>query len=323
MSTALVRCCRMAFPEAQIDMIVRADFIDLIKDNPHLNQKIPLARSSGLAGLWELKKRINAESYDLIYDAHRSLRTLFLMPFLKARFKAYFKKYYIRRDLTLLFKVNLLRGAKRFLERYVEPLKPWGVEYDGNGPEVFVSEATRSAVEAKGLLPGSEERHWIGFIPSAQWPGKRWPPERFRQVLERLLAETAYGVIIFGGKSDAFCREISQGLESARVVNTQGTLSIAESAALLTRCDFVVANDTGLMHVADGLNLPSVLILGPTSKELGCLPFHPASEIVERELWCRPCSKNGQAPCIRGKRVCLDEITPDLVMRAIRRVRTK
>jgi heptosyltransferase-2 len=65
------------------------------------------------------------------------------------------------------------------------------------------------------------------------------------------------------------------------------------------------------MHVADALNIPSVLILGPTSQELGCLPFHPKSRILEHDLWCRPCSKNGQAPCIRSRRFCLERTRPE------------
>ena len=94
MTTAMIRCLRHQFPEAQIDMVVREDFFDLIKDNPRLNQKRALSRGEGLSGLFELYRWINEQNYDVIYDAHRSLRTLALMPFLKARQKFYFQKHY-------------------------------------------------------------------------------------------------------------------------------------------------------------------------------------------------------------------------------------
>jgi ADP-heptose:LPS heptosyltransferase len=81
----------------------------------------------------------------------------------------------------------------------------------------------------------------------------------------------------------------------------------------MTRCSAFIANDTGLMHIADALNKPNILILGPTSAEMGCIPFQKKSIVLERSLWCRPCSKNGQAPCIRLKRYCLAEITPEMV----------
>ncbi len=313
MATAMVRCLREAHPTAQIDMVVREDFFDLIKDNPHLNQKMGLSRIEGWRGLFELAKTLRSERYDYVYDAHRSLRTRLLMPFIFPQRAAYFNKQYLRRALALTFKLRIL-DKKRMLERYVEPLKKWGVTYDGKGPELFLSDATRTKALAKFGV--NREKPWIGIIPSAQWPGKRWPLPYFRNVIERLIAETNASLIIFGGPGDSFCGDLVRGLPADRVMNTQGQLGIGESAALIERCQLVVANDTGLMHIADSLNIPSVLMLGPTSAESGCLPFHPQARILEEDLWCRPCSKNGQAPCIRRKRFCLTNISPGRVFDA-------
>ncbi len=313
MATAMVRCLRQAHPRAQIDMVVREDYIDLIQDNPHLNQKIGLNRVEGWRGLWEMAKTLRTENYDYVYDAHRSLRTRMLMPALMADNNAYYKKHYLRRALALTFKLPIL-DKKRMLERYIDPLKSWGVTYDGKGPEMFLSEATRT--RALGKFPLSQDKEWIGVIPSAQWPGKRWPLPYFRSVMEKIISDTPYSIVVFGGPSDDFCQPLCAGLPKDRVVNTQASLKIGESAALIERCRLVIANDTGLMHIADALKVPSVLILGPTSAELGCLPFHPDAKVLEESLWCRPCSKNGQAPCIRGKRYCLENISPERAFEA-------
>jgi ADP-heptose:LPS heptosyltransferase len=138
--------------------------------------------------------------------------------------------------------------------------------------------------------------------------------------METLVEKTPHEFIVFGGKEDRFCEDLAKGFSTGRVINTQGKLTIAESSSLIEKCDLVVANDTGLMHVADGLKIPSVLILGPTSGDLGCLPFHPLSQIVEEKMWCRPCSKNGEAICIRGKRYCLWDLTPQRVFEATLRL---
>jgi heptosyltransferase-2 len=320
MATPLIRCARRAFPKAQIDMVVREDFLDLIRHNPHLDNKIGLPRGSGLRGLKELRERLNHERYDLIYDAHRSLRTLWLMPRLRADYRVYYKKHYFRRNLSLTFKLPWMRGMPRMLQRYVEPLEPFGVRYDGGGPELFVDEADRARAVAKIALPRHPGPLTVGLIPSAQWPGKRWPIGNFRKVLERLVADTRFSAMVFGGPEDTFCASLCEGLPADRVVNAQGPLTIAESAALISRCGLVVANDTGMMHVADALGVPPVLILGPTSEELGCLPFHPKSEILEQQLWCRPCSKNGEAPCIRRRRYCLERTSPENVFHALLRL---
>jgi lipopolysaccharide heptosyltransferase II len=312
MTTAAIRCLRKTYPHARIDMIVRSDFLDLIRFNPHLNKAWGLPKSSGWRGLRALLRDINKIEYDVVYDAHRSLRSRLLMPWICAKQKFYFKKHYFRRALGLTFKLPLL-GEKRFLERFVEPLISLGVRYDGLGPEMAVDDPSEASALAKaGLVDDKTPR--IGLVPSAQWPGKRWPPERFKQVAQGLIEKTNAQLVVFGGKEDGFCSGIVEGLDPRRIVNTQGKLSILESAAILRLCDFVIANDTGLMHVADALHIPSVLIFGPTSAALGCLPHHPHSRTVEHSLWCRPCSKNGQAPCIRSKRWCLDLTDADRVI---------
>lgn len=302
MTTAMVRAVRKRFPVAQVDMAVREDFVDLIARNPHLDGKIALPRSAGTAGLIHLLRRLNREHYDLVYDAHRSLRTRFLLPLLQAEKKVCFDKHYVARSAALLFKYPRLKDRSRMLERFCLPLEPLGVKYDGGGPELVVDPQAREKVE--GMLPPAAQR--VGILASAQWPGKRWPAERFREVIEARLRDSNEQVLLFGGREDTFCADIAKGLPESRVVNLQGKLSLQESLAGVSLCGYVVANDTGLMHAADALGIPSILILGPTSAELGCLPFHPESRILEHDLWCRPCSKNGQAPCIRSRRFCLD-----------------
>ncbi|MFM8270466.1 MAG: glycosyltransferase family 9 protein [Pseudomonadota bacterium] len=303
MATAMIRCLRKQFPLAQIDMVVRSDFYQLIEQNPHLDRKLTVDRRQGWKALWQLKRDINRQHYDVIYDAHRSLRSILLMPWLFAETKIYFKKPYLKRALAMTFKwKSLIRGSKRMLERYVEPLEAIGVSYDGLGPELFVPE------------PSSEENSkWIGVIPSAQWPGKRWSHHHFRSTLEILLKTTKEKFLVFGGPEDSFCADLVRGLPEDRVRNLQGKLSLTEVFHTFKSVKCCIANDTGLMHVADAMNIPSVLIFGPTNTDMGCLPFHPQTIIVEHDLWCRPCSKNGQAPCIRSKRWCLELTTPSLV----------
>lgn len=199
------------------------------------------------------------------------------------------------------------------LERYIEPLASLGVSYDHLGPEVFPDPKIQSTVP-------EAPHQWVGLIPSAQWPGKRWAPEHFRLTLELLLKTTSERFLVFGGPSDSFCEEITQGLPPDRVINLQGKLNLKEVFTTLKRVKLCISNDTGLMHVADGLGIPNVLIFGPTNSDMGCLPFHPKSIILEHSLWCRPCSKNGQAPCIRSKRWCLELTTAEDVANATRRL---
>lgn len=317
MATAMIRCLRIRFPLAQIDMVVREDFLSLIADNPHLDRKLTVKRKKSLLSLLTLLKEINRQRYDVVYDAHRSLRTRLLMPFIQCGEKVYIQKKYLERSLALLFKwKSLIRNAPRMLERFVAPLSSLGVTYDSKGPEVFVPKDQDSKVLFEKLGLDSQIRY-LGLVPSAQWPGKRWPLAYFRETLESLLANTQEPFLVFGGPSDTFCQDLVKGLESKRVINLQGKISLLEVFQVMSLVKCCLANDTGLMHVADALNIPSVVIFGPTHADLGCKPFHPFSYVLEKNLWCRPCSKNGEAPCIRKERLCLSLIKPSEAISAV------
>ncbi|MBI1862382.1 MAG: glycosyltransferase family 9 protein [Deltaproteobacteria bacterium] len=305
MATAMIRCLRARFPAARIDMVVREDFLELIEHNPHLDLKMGLSRETGWRGLWRLYQRLKHNDYDLIYDAHFSLRSRILSGFLRPRLSAHYQKHYLRRSLALTFKIPLLKHFDRMVVRYIAPLERWGVAFDKKGPELPCPPQTRL------------ERPQIGFIPSAQWPGKRWG--QFTELARLILEKTDWNITLFAGPGDGFASSIARDLDPTRVHNLQGRLSLKETTVELKKCHLVIANDTGLMHMADALGVPPVVILGPTAKELGCEPFHPLHRIIEKTLWCRPCSKNGQAPCIRGRRVCL-EIAPEVVLEEARHV---
>jgi heptosyltransferase-2 len=87
------------------------------------------------------------------------------------------------------------------------------------------------------------------------------------------------------------------------------------SAAVIKRCQLLVANDSGLMHVAEAVGTPLIAIFGSTTRELGFFPQLAASRVVEnRDLACRPCSHLGYRQCPRGHFRCMREILPPEVL---------
>jgi heptosyltransferase-2 len=79
-------------------------------------------------------------------------------------------------------------------------------------------------------------------------------------------------------------------------------------ASVLSLCDAVVANDSGLMHLAGAVGSKVVGLFGPTSPILGFAPKAQCSAVVTRDLPCSPCSYHGNKPCKLGRTACMDGI---------------
>ena len=318
MATALPRILRKKFPDAQIDMIVREDFKDLIEYNPNLTNKIYLSRGEGFGGLLRLTKKIRKSGYDLIIDSHRSLRSMFICLFTPGIEKVYFNKRTFKRLVLIFLKINLFKKVDFQMIEYLKPLKKYGIEYDGKGTEIFIPENIKEKVKKilSSTILSYKKKRLIGFIPSAQWPGKRWPACHFDTLAGMVVEKMDADVLLVGGKKDIFCDEIAK--KHKNVYSFTGQFGMIESAAALAECDAIVSNDTGMMHVAEAVGHDVIGIMGPTSNEFGCYPYREGSRVVELNMWCRPCSKNGQGSCIRwGKRPCLNGITPSIVFKQL------
>jgi heptosyltransferase-2 len=93
-----------------------------------------------------------------------------------------------------------------------------------------------------------------------------------------------------------------------------------ETAALLERCALLVTNDTGVMHMASGLNVPVVAVFGPTTRHFGFFPFRSRAAVLENDLPCRPCSFHGTERCPETHFNCMRTITVEEAVSAAERL---
>ena len=122
-------------------------------------------------------------------------------------------------------------------------------------------------------------------------------------------------VVLVGGINDKICQEICDGIK--RSVNLAGKTSLRESMAILVNAKYIIGSDTGLIHAAEALGKSVTMILGPTSVETGAGIVLPESTVIEKDIWCRPCSQNGSFPCYREQQFCMDSIEPHDVIRSL------
>ena len=131
----------------------------------------------------------------------------------------------------------------------------------------------------------------IGVSPGAAYgSAKRWLPERFAEAADRVASELGATVAIFGSKDE---RELCEAVAAAiarPAKNFAGETTLAEFIDLAAACRVYLTNDSGAMHIASALGVPTVAVFGATD-EIATGPTGPLARVVREPVECSPCLK--------------------------------
>lgn len=326
LSSLLVRTLHRRFPECAIDFCVKEEFADLVRWNPHISRVLVFPAGGGMRELNALRRSIRDNDYDLIADIHDSLRSRWLCAGRPRVVRIDKRK--LARFMLVKLKRNTYSssgGSPSVALRYLEPVRPWGVQDDGGGLEVFAGESERQRAAALLRSAGyAADERFIGLCPSAKHRNKMWLQERFAAVAATLSAERNLPVMIFGSEGEhdrcvAIATTIRTLYPRGQVMNLAGRLSLGETAVMMDSCAIVISNDSGLMHMAAARKRRVLAIFGPTVEELGFFPFGTTSMVVEnKSLPCRPCTHIGLPDCPEGHFRCMRDIAVEQVLDAAR-----
>ncbi|MDQ3252903.1 MAG: lipopolysaccharide heptosyltransferase II [Acidobacteriota bacterium] len=162
------------------------------------------------------------------------------------------------------------------------------------------------------------DRPLVALCPgSTNSRAKRWPSERFAALADQLIDAAGAEVVLIGAREEIdVTGQVVRGMNRRAVVLT-GETSLAETVAVLSVCDLLITNDTGPAHIAAAINLPTLVIFGPTDPTT-TRPFSEFAEVVREPPECAPCMLRD---CPIDHR-CMTAITPwDIFMRADRMLR--
>lgn len=163
-----------------------------------------------------------------------------------------------------------------------------------------------------------------GSNPGMELTSKRWPLDRYQQLVHRLVHELDAQVLLIGGPGDtALTRAILDGLDAPddQVIDLAGTMSFGQLAAQIAACTLFVGNDSSPMHLAAAVDIPVIAIFGPTSpQEYGPYPLDDPKHIA---IWHHPTGN----PCFfLGKMracehcTCMQAVTVDEVWSEVQRL---
>lgn len=315
LATAAVEALRQGRPDAELHVLTKPAFAEVFAGHPGVARVVAWPAGRGVA---DMARELGREGYDWVADLHANLRTRLLRLRLRGTRWSVYAKGSLRRRLAAAFHRPGLLEGRHVVDRYIEALRPLGVEPGRRLPRLEPGEAARAA--ARRLLG---EAGWDGrapvvaLAPGARWPTKAWPPAHWAALLDALLAEGLGFPVLLGGAAEA---ALCAGLAGGGVGNLAGRTSIRETAAVLEEARVLVTNDSAPLHLATAVGTPVVALFGPTVRGFGFAPLGPRDEILEDEVDCRPCSLHGGDRCPRGHHRCLRGVQPDRVLGALRRV---
>ena len=343
LTTAVLKPLRERYPGGEIIMTVMSPYLPLLQDNPYLSRVIPfeVGRTflSDFMGFLRFIRSLRRERFDLVIDLHRNLRSHLITLFAGAeKSVGYRKGIFKRRVMVLLRKRGNSTKVDHTVHKYLKSLGSLGISPDHGEPKLYLNREEREWAErylenCKNLnyeyrTPNIELRSSIiGIAPGAKHATKRWNPPGFALLGDRLTKELNARVILLGdGNDEEVAREIEERMED-RVINLVGKTSLRELAALLERCNLVITNDSGPLHMASALGRPVVALFGPTVEEFGFTPYHNwnskfkiQSIVISRDLPCQPCSLHGSQRCPLGHHNCMNLITPEEVFDSIQTI---
>ncbi len=298
-----------------VDVLAPAHSAAVVTRMPEVRKLIPLPLAHGELGLkkrFQIAKELRSEQYDQAIVMPRSFKAA-LIPFLaripkRTGWIGEFR-YGLLNDIRRLDEKALPLCVQRFAahafaknEKLPENL-PW--------PELIQLPQSLAATLSAHPVTIKPDQPILALCPGAAFgEAKRWPAEHYAVVAREKLKQ-GWAVWLFGSKAEMPQAQAIQDLCDNQCVDFAGKLELTQTMDLMSCVNAVVANDSGLMHIAAALSRPLVVVYGSTSPKF-TPPLSKDVSIVSLGLSCSPCFKR---ECPLGHLNCLKQLTPDLVLK--------
>lgn len=318
----VIRAFQLAHPEVEITMVSRKMLKPLFAPlNIRFLEADFKGRHKGNKGLLRLYRDIKKTAKpDVVIDLHSVLRTHILKSFFRLANTPVFTINKGRKGKKQLTRYpdKILSQQSHTTDRYAKVFREAGFPFhwDKSQPPVldYKSEAAEKELQKLQSYPSL-----IGVAPLAGFPGKTWPLNKMRQLIESI-SDPGHAIVLFGGPEDLTYLEKLRG-DNSHVYIMAGKLKFDGEIAFMRRLSLMIAMDSSNMHLATLAGIPVVSIWGATHSLAGFGPLgnnaQYKAEIPIAELNCRPCSVFGKKPCFRKDYACLNQLGAETVLNKV------
>ncbi|HUK30155.1 MAG TPA: glycosyltransferase family 9 protein [Candidatus Acidoferrum sp.] len=252
---------RDTFLRARIDWLIEKRWQPILEGNPDLNETLVL-NSSSIRDFFRCAKRLRERNYTAVIDAQSLYRSAILAWRTPATKHIGFGWRNARESAASLFYSQRVKTkATHIVDQNRALAEAAGARLGTVRFPIYVSSDSQGVIAQ--LLQSSSMERYIVLSPGGGWRYKRWPPERFGELAQKLWNEHHYRIIVNCGPGESDLGEIVLG-HAGIAMPIMVQFHLPELKALLLRADLVVACDSGPLHLAAALGTPVVGLYGPT-----------------------------------------------------------
>ena len=326
----LLKALREKFPSTEIDVLCRnrnkevfecAQGISAIRvlEMGSLGQLVSLRRGND-GGYERRHDRRYYRGYDIVIDGEPYLRLSAILAYFLGKTRIGWGGFVRSKLYTHTVPFDRTRHMVR---NYVAMAELLGATYmDQELVKPIISDMDRRhvtmAFESRGIATGD---YLIAAAPSVAESSKsrQWMPDRFAQALDRIADQRKAKILFIGGRSDLRAINEVRTLMNHSSITLAGQLNLAQTFEVLSRCKIAVSVDTGPMHAAAAVGVPTIGLFGPNIPTLWA-PYGPKHISIYHAVECSPCiiNEKGQMPdCLRktDKYLCMKKITVDEIVK--------
>jgi len=282
MTTPAVQAIKKGRPDAHVTMLVKAKLADYWRRIPEVDEVLTIEAGDSVFGV---ARKLRGK-FDIAVIFPNSIRSA-LEAWLagvprRVGYPAKWRRGLLNQPYVIRAKKNQQpHPAKHQVFHYLKLAEWMGAEIGNAELSSFFATAQRKTNPSGSLK--------IGLCPGAEYgPAKRWQPERFAQTANAVTAQCECEWVLFGVAGDAAIGdEISRQL-TGKHTNLIGKTTLAELMDRISECAVLLTNDTGTMHLAAALGVPTVAIFGSTEPQLTA-PLGPCHRILRHQVACSPC----------------------------------
>lgn len=268
-STALLRALKNKFPAASISSLIVPRCSEILQGNPDIDEIIFQQETRGLNNFLRGFRHISLlrpKRFDIAFLLTPSFTRSLLIFLARIPLRVGYKKG--RKSIFLNKKINPPKADVHRAEYFLNLAYFLKIEREKNYYFFVSNQDEKWADDFLNKNKIDKQNFLVIMNPGGNWELKRWPPENFARLGDKLIERYKARVLITGSEKDKKLAEKIFSLMQNKPILAAGKTTLKQLGALFKKANLVIANDSGPMHIAVALDCPVIALFGPTSSQI-------------------------------------------------------